>query len=244
MNLFRLLSKRFSRPTASAGTRTLPEPARVNLADQEVHDEHFVRLPEWSSYTPAPPVWQMPDAGAQRARIEALVAQHAQRGTLDGLVPDLLDREIHHEMEEVRTALDGAHTEAQAAAQRMWEQAKLAQVAAGREVANARERLSEAEDGYAHAYLILTGRMPARRAEPITVAPASITTEVAPIEPVTVTKMPTPDPEAQTSVPTPDDVQSEADLPAPFHLPTVTLASSDTDSDTDGDDSTRLRIAR
>lgn len=160
--------------------RTLPDPARVNLADREIHDEHFMRLPEWSSYTPAPPVWQLPSIEEQRLWIDGLVESHAERGGLDGLVPDLLDRPIHHEMEELRQKLEDAHTQAKYTAQTLWEQAKRAQAQAGLELFDLRERLATAEQGYTAAYTVLTGSPPARAVPPAAVEPTCITTQVAP----------------------------------------------------------------
>lgn len=161
-------------------SRTLPDPARVNLADREVHDRYFLRLAEWSSYTPAPPMWQLPDIEEQRLWIDGLIESHAERGGLDGLVPDLLDRPIHHEMAELRHKLDDAHTQAIYTAQTLWEQAKRAQAQAGVELSDLRQRAAIAEQGYAAAYSLLTGEPPASASTPMAAEPTCITTRVAP----------------------------------------------------------------
>lgn len=181
MNLFERIKRRLSPRPVPIAPRTLPEPARVNLSEREVHDEHFVRLPEWSTYTPAPPVWQLPDLDEQRRWVDQLVAAHAERGGLDGLVPDLLDRLIHHEMDEVRQTIEEAHTQATYQAQTMWEQAKLAQVRAAVELRDARSRFADADEGYIVAYTVLTGAPPARRVVALSVEPTCIATQVAPV---------------------------------------------------------------
>ena len=84
--------------------RALPEPTRVNLADAQVETDFFVRLPEWSSYGPNRAAWELPDQSGQEARYQQLIQEHAERGGLDGLVPDLMDRLIHEEMDELRRA--------------------------------------------------------------------------------------------------------------------------------------------
>lgn len=148
-------------PQSPDAPRTLPRPVRVNLADIERHDGRFVVVPEWSSLSPAPPRWEIPEAGPQMAWIDGLVAAHAQSGTLDGLVPDLLDRLIAFKIDEVRAQIDEARVEGERLLQRLSEQAMMAQSALARETGEWKSRLAVAEAGYARAYEELTWELPA-----------------------------------------------------------------------------------
>lgn len=170
MTILDRIKQRLRLHPRSAQSRALPDPAQVSLADSEMHDVHFMRLPEWSSYTSAPPMWQLSDIEQQRLWIDGLIESHAERGGLDGLVPDLLDRPIRHEMDELRHRLDDAHTQAAHTAQTLWEQAKRAQAQAAVELSALREALAKAEQGYAAAYLALTGEAPARAGAPTAAA--------------------------------------------------------------------------
>jgi hypothetical protein len=159
MSLFTWLRERLA-PSDPNPPRTLPKPVRVNLADIQRHDGHFVVVPEWSSLSPAPPRWEIPSAGPQVAWIDDLVAAHARAGTLDGLVPDLLDRAIAFTMDELRAQIDEAHVEGERLIQRLSEQARMAESALARKIHEQRNALVRAEVGYARAYEELTWELP------------------------------------------------------------------------------------
>ncbi len=164
--------------------RALPEPTRVNLADEQIETDFFVRLPEWSSYGPNRVVWELPDQAIQEARYQQLIQEHAERGGLDGLVPDLMDRLIHEEMDELRRRVDQAHEDAVGMLDYFHEQAKLAQTRLSFLVQDRRGRLAVAEQGYATAYEELTGEaiaVPDR--QPVGVAPILIPTRVVSYQP-------------------------------------------------------------
>lgn len=212
MNLFDRIKRRFSRQSAPMAPhiRTLPEPTRVNLAEREVHGGHFDHLPEWSTYTPAPPAWQLADIEEQSLWIDRLVAAHAERGGLDGLVPDLLDRLIHHRVDGTRQTIEDAHTQAKVVSRNLWEQAKQAQVEAASELFDLRQRLADAEEGYLAAYTVLTGAPPKRQPIVLDLAPVCITTQVAPTEVLAEPEAPTPgDPSDGDR----SDTDPETDLP-------------------------------
>lgn len=88
--------------------RTLPRPVRVNLADHSIHTGGFTRYLEWDTYHPVPVSEEIPDLLVQLRSIENRIQSHAEAGTLDGLVPDLLDREIHNHCLEIRARIDAA----------------------------------------------------------------------------------------------------------------------------------------
>ena len=154
--------------------RALPEPTRVNLADEQVETDFFVRLPEWSSYGPNRVAWELPDQARQEARYQQLIQEHAERGGLDGLVPDLMDRLIHEEMDELRRRVDQAHEDAVGVLD--YFHSFLVQ--------DRRGRLAVAEQGYAMAYEELTGETVAvPDQQPVGIAPILTPTRVVPYQP-------------------------------------------------------------
>lgn len=154
--LRRIFSRnRPSEPTPSV--RSLPDLIRVNMSEREAYPSRFVRLQEWSTLLPTVPNWQIPDVVGQVAAIQARVDEHAREGTLDGFVPDLLDRAIAHEMAELRQQVEGAHTKAVFDIQYLYEQAHIAQRAVALELKQCLADYDRADEGYARAYAALTG---------------------------------------------------------------------------------------
>lgn len=140
--------------------RTLPEPVRANLRDHERPGEHFFHLDDWSSWRPADPAWQLPDVEVQRSSIAARISQHSTSGDLDGLVPDLLDLEIHHEMNEVRRTIDSSEIAIQRTEQELFEQATIHQHQLSDTLQDRAKELETLYGLYGETYAFLTGRMP------------------------------------------------------------------------------------
>ena len=180
MNFFRRLRELISTSNTPEGVvRTLPTPVRARIADHETPGEQFTHIEDWSSFTPAPPSWELPDIAGQLLWIDGIITSHAEQGSLDGFVPDLLDRWIAHERREYREKIESAHTHARWTQQRLYEQAKIAQTTLAVKLIEAREELTEAERGYERAYEFLTWEKPVRAATPRVVNPALIQTEIA-----------------------------------------------------------------
>ena len=156
------LRRRLTRQPATPQPRTLSGPSRVNLADHTVHDDHVVHLKDWSSFAPPLPAWELPPADQQREWVERLIAAHAASGDLDGLVPDLVDRPIHDEMDELRQIVRDSHTQALNVEQFLVEQARAAESRVRAELAAWRAVYSEHTQGYDRAYVKLTGQQPRR----------------------------------------------------------------------------------
>lgn len=162
MSILDRLRRRFTRRPASPQPRTLSGPSRVNLAEHTVHDDHFVHLEDWSSFAPPLPDWELPPAEVQRDWVERMIAAHAASSDLDGLVPDLVDRPIHDDMDELRQVVHDAHTQALNVEQLLFEQAKAAESRVQTELASWRAVYSEHTQGYDRAYAKLTGQQPRR----------------------------------------------------------------------------------
>lgn len=211
MSLMSRLKQLFTRRSPQTPPiRSLPQPTRVHLADHEEHGRRFVRVPEWSSLSPAPPAWQIPDLASQCTWIDDIVASHQDRGSLDGFVPDLLDRGIHHQIREAEREVRAAHHQALYTEHYLYQQAKLAQHELNVELSAARAGLSEAEQGYVRAYEALTWERPAQDLTARAVEPALIsnqTADVAPAgEPAAITALIHP----ATTMPAGDDERAES----------------------------------
>lgn len=213
MSLFRRLRRLINRPD-SGQSRTLPAPQRVRAADYQTSGEQFHHLIDWSTFTPAPPAWSLPDAAEHYQWIDDEISAHAERGTLDGLVPDLLDRQITGKISECVTEIEAAHVQALRQQQELHEQAKIAQTNLATQLSEVRRALAEAERGYERAYEFLTWEKPVRDLDPISVAPTLIRTEIAraaeadePIEWPEPTALPPLHPDSATE---PDDPESPA----------------------------------
>ncbi|MDO4716419.1 MAG: hypothetical protein Q4B08_02530 [Propionibacteriaceae bacterium] len=189
MDFFRR-RKRDASPTSPA-PRSLPKPVRVELDSVQSHGTHFVRLPEWSSYQPGPVHWEIPDLVVQQAEIEERIQQHARNGTLDGLVPDLLDREIHQRCQEIHSRIDLAHEQAIRQLSYLYEQAKWAQTDLSERVRELIKRWARSQREYRRAWEELTGEEPVGPSpDTAVIPPALLQVEVsAPATPV-------PDPDA------------------------------------------------
>ena len=196
-----------------ARERALPEPKRVNLVDAQVETDFFVRLPEWSSYGPNRAAWELPDQAGQEARYQQLIQEHAERGGLDGLVPDLMDRLIHEEMDELRRRVDQAHEDAVGMLDYFHEQAKLAQTRLSFLVQDRRGRLAVAEQGYATAYEELTGEAVAvPDQQPVGIAPILTPTRVVPYQPQPLAR------EEAAVEPHRDEDDGPGEMPVPAQL--------------------------
>lgn len=159
MNIFSWFRRNRKRKTEPE-FRAFPKPIRVQLDDVQLHSDHFVRLPEWSVYRPVPVSWEIPNFAVQRKEIEKRIQRHAKKGTLDGLVPDLLDREIHHRCAEISSRIDAAHEQAVLQLTYYYEQGKLAQTDLTERVKELRKRQARSEREYRRAWLELTGEEP------------------------------------------------------------------------------------
>lgn len=188
MGLLSRLRKRLGSSPADdaprSSARPLPEPIRGNLRDSEHATEHFTHVSEWDTWQPGDPAWQIPDIGQQVAWITDLVDAHAASGDLDGLVPDLLDREIHHRMDEVREGIDAASVHSRWTEQILFEQAKLNQHELSHKLKERVAALETLQGQYRQAYEFLTGRAPALPTHPLVTRPTLIPTEVADHRPV------------------------------------------------------------
>ncbi|TRY16874.1 hypothetical protein FOJ82_13455 [Tessaracoccus rhinocerotis] len=159
--------------------RTLPPPTRIALSDVEEDSEHFSHIKDWATLSPGDPAWELPEIGQQFAWISERIQGHADSGGLDGLVPDLMDREIHHEMAELRDKIRSADVQCHKVEARLFEQAKLAQSQVAGKVSQARSDLQTAYAAYTATYETLTGRRPVLPEVPLTVRPILINTEKA-----------------------------------------------------------------
>lgn len=213
MNIFRRLKQLFVRqePQSSEPIRTVPQPTRVRLADHEEGGRHFVRIPDWSSLSPAPPSWQIPALEQERLWIDGIIASHQERGSLDGFVPDLLGRDIHYRIQELECELRAAHQQALDTEQRLYLQAKTSQHAVAVELRDVRGQLARAEQGYARAYQALTWEEPARNLDEVSVEPALIPTRTSESTPG-----PAPSPVSPLVQPTSTGPRQESDEPAQF----------------------------
>ncbi|HMR49484.1 MAG TPA: hypothetical protein PKE40_09485 [Arachnia sp.] len=169
--------------TGSTGSRTPAGPVRVDLHDYETPGGHMCHLKDWDTWQPADPASELPAVEGQRQHIDALIQQHDASGTLDGLVPDLLDREIHYAMDEVRRRIDSAHTRNGRTEQHLFEQAKLNQHLLGSQIEERERKLDEVHAIYSAAHEYLTGNRPAPLTHGVAAAPVLIDTQVARQEP-------------------------------------------------------------
>ena len=160
-------------------SRIMPKPIQVNLSDVSVHTGGFTRFLDWDTYHPIPVSWEIPDLEIQVREIEDRILAHASAGTLDGLVPDLLDREIHHNCAEIRERIDAARERNLRQLTEFREQAECTKADLMLRVEELRRRRARSEREFDKAWQELTGEAPAipepstvQTAPPMTVPPA------------------------------------------------------------------------
>ena len=158
MKLFDRFRKQRKSTLDEPQQRTLPRPVRVDLGDILVHNEHFERLLQWAYYGATRPSWEIPSEAEMRTRIESMVAEHAANGTLDGLVPDLLDRFIQSWIEEIKAKICETHELALNQLGRLREQALVAKTEVTEKLADLRVQHALVQDTYRGAWEQLTGR--------------------------------------------------------------------------------------
>ncbi|RRD48756.1 hypothetical protein [Arachnia propionica] len=142
-------------------TRIMPKPVKVDLDDYRTHTSYFSRLSRWDIYRPLPMSEEIPDLEPQLRKIEERVTRHAADSTLDGLVPDLLDREIHENCAEVRARIDAAHEQAREMLKQFLEQAMAAEAELQQHITRLRHRRARSEREFCRAWQELTGEEPA-----------------------------------------------------------------------------------
>ena len=158
MSLFDRFRKQSKADASEPQQRALPRPARVDLGDILTHDAHFERLLEWAYYGATRPSWEIPSEAEMQERVEAMIDEHAAKGTLDGLVPDLLDRLIQARIDEVKAKVRETHEQALLQLGRFQEQAVVARTEVTEKLAEVHHRQMLAQDEYRDAWEQLTGR--------------------------------------------------------------------------------------
>lgn len=164
----------------------LPKPVQVRLSDVSTHTGSFSRISEWDTYQPLPINGEIPNLVTQLQEIDMRIREHAGRGTLDGLVPDLLDREINQRCAEIKARIDAAHERNLRQLAELREQAKLAQTELTVRLNERQNTWRCAEAEYRKAWQELTGEAPpTSELEPARVTPILLQTSVAADDPRT-----------------------------------------------------------
>lgn len=156
MSIFSKLFKKPETPHPAA-----PMPVKTAPTLKPSRTAWFSEWVDWSTYGPTPPEHALPDLGMQTRHIEARVVVHAEAGSIDEAVADLLDREIHQKMEEARGDIEQVYRKGLNAESELHEQALVAQRTLHAARAEMYKKLADAERGYERDYLALTGELPA-----------------------------------------------------------------------------------
>lgn len=159
------------RATTPARGRAVPDPVPVDLGDRQKQGEYFVNYVDWDALNPAPPSWKIPELSEQMLWVAATIARHAEKGSLDEGVPDLMDREIHERMAEIAKEVDSAHKVAVRVEHDLFKQATDVHTKLQVRVHKLRQDRSRAEQGYLDAHEQLTGWRPDWSVTPHAVEP-------------------------------------------------------------------------
>lgn len=159
-----ILSKLFRKPETPHPAAPMPVKTAPTLKPSRTG--WFSEWVDWSTYGPTPPEEALPDLGVETGHIEARVAVHAEAGSIDEAVADLLDREIHQKMEEARNNIEQVYRKGLNAESELHEQALVAQRSLHAMRAELYRKLADASRGYERDYLALTGELPASGEDP------------------------------------------------------------------------------
>lgn len=160
-------------------TRIMPKPVQVRMSDVSTHTGGFTQILEWDTYHPIPVSFEIPELEVQVREIEKRILAHAAAGALDGLVPDLLDREIHHRCAEIKARIDTARERNLRQLTEFCEQAKRVQADLRMRAEDLRRRRARSQREFDKAWEELTGEAPAapESAATPTFPPSDIGTE-------------------------------------------------------------------
>lgn len=159
-----ILSKLFRKPETPHPAAPMPVKTAPTLKPSRTG--WFSEWVDWSTYGPTPPEEALPDLGVETGHIEARVAVHAEAGSIDEAVADLLDREIHQKMEVARNNIEQVYRKGLNAESELHEQALVAQRSLHAMRAELYRKLADASRGYERDYLALTGELPASGEDP------------------------------------------------------------------------------